>query len=112
VRAQQHQRPPRTPLGRELAVLYWRTLAEIVRNPTLLAMHCAMALVMGCLCGGIFLHISNDIAGAQNRLGARACCTSPAWQCFVKARRRCLGSMRGFCVAEGSQQAAVERERA
>ena len=65
----QHTKPPRTPLTRELAVLYWRTFTEIVRNPTLLAMHCAMAIVMGCLCGGIFYHMQNDIAGAQNRLG-------------------------------------------
>ncbi|KAK9908503.1 hypothetical protein WJX75_008761 [Coccomyxa subellipsoidea] len=65
-----HKKPPRAPLARELAVLFWRTLTEIIRNPTLLAMHCAMALVMGLLCGGIFYHIGNDIAGAQNRLGA------------------------------------------
>lgn len=66
----QHKKPPRTPITRELAVLYKRTFTEIIRNPTLLAMHCIMALVMGLLCGGIFYHISNDIAGAQNRLGA------------------------------------------
>jgi hypothetical protein len=66
---QKRQKPPRTPITRELAVLYWRTLTEIIRNPTLLAMHCAMAVIMGTLCGGIFYHISNDIAGAQNRLG-------------------------------------------
>ncbi len=65
----QHQKPPRTPITRELAVLYKRTFTEIIRNPTLLLMHCVMALVMGLLCGGIFWHISNDIAGAQNRLG-------------------------------------------
>ncbi len=66
---QKHRKPPRTPLARELAVLFWRTLTEIIRNPTLLAMHCAMAIIMGTLCGGIFYHIGNDIAGAQNRLG-------------------------------------------
>ena len=65
----QHKKPPRSPLTRELAVLYKRTFTEIIRNPTLLLMHCIMALVMGLLCGGIFYHISNDIAGAQNRLG-------------------------------------------
>lgn len=71
----QHKKPPRSPLTRELAVLYKRTFTEIIRNPTLLLMHCIMALVMGLLCGGIFYHISNDIAGAQNRLGeaSRAC---------------------------------------
>ena len=79
----QHQKPPRTPITRELAVLYKRTFTEIIRNPTLLLMHCVMALVMGLLCGGIFWHISNDIAGAQNRLGEAAqqmrrltCCCS------------------------------------
>ncbi len=67
--AQLHKKPARAPLARELAVLFWRTLTEILRNPTLLLMHCLMALIMGLLCGGIFYHISNDIAGAQNRLG-------------------------------------------
>ncbi|BDA44712.1 probable broad substrate specificity ATP-binding cassette transporter at C-terminar half [Coccomyxa sp. Obi] len=65
-----HKKPARAPLARELAVLFWRTLTEILRNPTLLLMHCLMALIMGVLCGFIFFHISNDIAGAQNRLGA------------------------------------------
>jgi hypothetical protein len=74
----QHKKPPRAPLARELAVLFWRTLTEIIRNPTLLAMHCAMALVMGLLCGGIFYHIGNDIAGAQNRLGAPTSALSAA----------------------------------
>ena len=73
----QHKKPPRTPITRELAVLYKRTFTEIIRNPTLLLMHCVMALVMGLLCGGIFWHISNDIAGAQNRLGTVLIQTAP-----------------------------------
>ena len=65
------RRPPaRTPLSRELAVLYWRTLTEIVRNPALLLMHCGMGAAMGALCGGIFFGLKFDIAGAQGRLGA------------------------------------------
>lgn len=64
-------RPPaRTPLSRELAVLFWRTLTEIVRNPALLMMHCGMGVAMGALCGGIFFGLQFDIAGAQGRLGA------------------------------------------
>ena len=64
------RKPARTPFGRELAVLFWRTLTEIWRNPSLLAMHCIMALTMGLLCGGIFYNLKFDIAGAQGRLGA------------------------------------------
>ena len=64
------RKPARTPFGRELAVLFWRTLTEIWRNPSLLAMHCVMAIVMGLLCGGIFYNLKFDIAGAQGRLGA------------------------------------------
>lgn len=79
----QHTKPPRTPLGRELAVLFWRTLTEIIRNPTLLAMHCAMAIIMGTLCGGIFYHIGNDIAGAQNRLGARRILHPGSPDCYI-----------------------------
>lgn len=64
-------RPPaRTSLSRELAVLFWRTLTEIVRNPALLLMHCGMGAAMGALCGGIFFGLKFDIAGAQGRLGA------------------------------------------
>jgi len=64
-------RPPaRTPLSREIAVLFWRTLTEIVRNPALLMMHCGMGIAMGALCGGIFFGLKFDIAGAQGRLGA------------------------------------------
>ena len=62
--------PARTPFSRELAVLFWRTLTEIVRNPALLMMHCGMGAAMGALCGGIFFGLKFDIAGAQGRLGA------------------------------------------
>lgn len=62
-------KPQRTPFFRELAVLFWRTLTEIIRNPALLGMHCAMSIAMGLLCGGIFYQLKFDIAGAQGRLG-------------------------------------------
>jgi hypothetical protein len=62
-------KPQRTPFFRELAVLFWRTLTEIIRNPALLGMHCAMSIAMGLLCGGIFFQLKFDIAGAQGRLG-------------------------------------------
>ena len=93
----QHTKPPRTPITRELAVLYKRTFTEIIRNPTLLLMHCVMALIMGLLCGGIFWHISNDIAGAQNRLGEAAqplrllsCCNNRGF-CAAEQPKQCLG---------------------
>ena len=63
-------KPARTPFLRELAVLFWRAGTEVVRNPALLLMHCAMGAVMGVLCGGIFYGLQFDIAGAQGRLGA------------------------------------------
>ena len=56
-------------LLRELAILYHRTFTEIWRNPALLMMHCIMSILIGILVGGIFYHVQNDFAGAQNRLG-------------------------------------------
>jgi hypothetical protein len=63
------KKPQRTPFLRELAVLFWRTLVEIIRNPALLTMHAGMSTIMGLLCGGIFFQLKWDIAGAQGRLG-------------------------------------------
>lgn len=34
-----HSAPRRASLSRELAVVFWRTLVDIVRNPTLLLLH-------------------------------------------------------------------------
>ncbi|KAK9811462.1 hypothetical protein WJX72_004287 [[Myrmecia] bisecta] len=54
---------------REMAVLFWRSCTEIIRNPTLLALHCGMSVAMGLLAGGIFNQLGFDIAGTQNRGG-------------------------------------------
>lgn len=58
-------------LSRELAVLYWRTLVDILRNPSLLLLHWVVAVGMGLLMGFIFYDVGLDISGAQNRAGAR-----------------------------------------
>ncbi|GAB4823317.1 hypothetical protein N2152v2_010363 [Parachlorella kessleri] len=56
-------------LSRELAVVFWRTLVDILRNPSLLILHWAMAVGMGVLMGAIFYNVGLDISGAQNRAG-------------------------------------------
>ena len=77
-------------------MLYKRTFTEIIRNPTLLLMHCVMALAMGLLCGGIFWKISNDIAGAQNRLGELARpALLPQLSCFTASLSCLSSSMKG-----------------
>ncbi len=57
-------------LTRQLAVLFWRALMDIVRNPTLLLLHWVMGLLMGLFGGCIFFGVGLDISGAQDRLGA------------------------------------------
>jgi ABC-type multidrug transport system ATPase subunit len=56
-------------LSRRLAVLFWRTAVDIIRNPTLLLLHWAMSLAMGVFVGCIFWQVGLDISGAQNRAG-------------------------------------------
>ena len=65
-------------LTTELAVLSWRTLVDIWRNPGLLLLHIGIGLVMGVLVGAIFLNLTNDVAGAQGRLGTPASAPPPA----------------------------------
>lgn len=57
-------------LSRQLAVLFWRALMDIIRNPTLLLLHWVMGLLMGLFGGCIFFGVGLDISGAQDRLGA------------------------------------------
>lgn len=57
-------------LRTELAVLSWRALTDIRRNPALLLLHMGIGIVMGVLVGAIFRNLTPDIAGAQGRLGA------------------------------------------
>ncbi|KAL4458955.1 hypothetical protein ABPG75_013820 [Micractinium tetrahymenae] len=61
--------PWRPSLSRELAVVFWRTLVDIVRNPALLLLHWVLALLMGAFVGAVFFDVSFDVSGAQNRVG-------------------------------------------
>ena len=75
----------RVALTTELAVLSWRTLVDIWRNPGLLLLHIGIGVVMGVLVGAIFLNLTNDVAGAQGRLGASASATLPTHIRFCKS---------------------------
>lgn len=61
----------RSRLWHELAVLFWRTLVDILRNPSLLLLHWGMAVGMGLLMGAVFWGVQLDIAGVQNRGGGQ-----------------------------------------
>lgn len=57
-------------LSRELAVLFWRTLTGIWRNPALLLLHWGLAIASGLLAGVIFFQV-----GAWAQVGGkRATC--------------------------------------
>jgi len=51
-------------------VLFWRAFADVLRNPLLAGLHAAGGLLLGLVVGAIFLRVSNDTSGAQNRVGA------------------------------------------
>lgn len=54
----------------EIRVLFWRTSQNILRHRSLLVLHVVLSLALA-LCGGlIFNHVTNDLAGFQNRSGA------------------------------------------
>ena len=78
------RRQQRVSLTMELAVLSWRTLVDIWRNPGLLLLHISIGAVMGVLVGAIFLNLTNDVAGAQGRLGTPAPATLPTHICFCE----------------------------
>jgi ABC-type multidrug transport system ATPase subunit/ABC-type multidrug transport system permease subunit len=65
------EKPPR-PAGftRQLAVMFWRTSMDIMRNPTLLVLHVSIAAIVGILNGAIFYQVEPDFSGVQNRMGA------------------------------------------
>jgi ABC-type multidrug transport system ATPase subunit len=86
---QQEQQPPKPPLppppppstprppalkrpgaARQLGVLFWRSLLDVLRNPLLAGLHAAGGLLLGLIVGAIFLRVANDTSGAQNRVGA------------------------------------------
>lgn len=60
------------PVGfsRQLAVMFWRTFVDIIRNPTLLLLHIGISTVAGVLVGAIFFQLGYDSIGVQNRMGA------------------------------------------
>lgn len=53
----------------QFRLLSGRAFKNLYRNPLLMGTHYAMAIVVALLCGGFFYHVTNDIAGFQNRLG-------------------------------------------
>ncbi|KAI8473210.1 MAG: hypothetical protein J3K34DRAFT_519217 [Monoraphidium minutum] len=65
-----HLNHPRRSLRREFGVLFWRSLADMLRNPMLTAFHAVGGLVLGLLVGIIFYQVELNTTGAQNRLGA------------------------------------------
>ena len=54
----------------ELDVLFQRTARNIIRHRSLLLMHVGISLLLGIGGGLIFHHVTNDLAGFQNRTGA------------------------------------------
>ncbi len=49
--------------ARQMTVLFWRSWVDIVRNPTLLRLHVAIAMVMGVLTGFVFWDLQLDNIG-------------------------------------------------
>jgi hypothetical protein len=104
-----HAHAPRAGLGRELSVLFWRTLVDIGRNPALLLLHWGTALAMGVFVGCIFWGVGLDISGAQNRAGgiffalAFFAFTSLTTVDLLMEERRLVGrEVRGGYYAPGS----------
>lgn len=58
------------PFGRQIGVLFWRGLLDMLRNPLLTAFHALGGLLLGLLVGIIFFGVKSDTSGAQNRVGA------------------------------------------
>lgn len=56
-------------IPRQLAVMFWRTWVDILRNPTLLALHVCISIFVGVIIGAIFWQLGFDSIGVQNRLG-------------------------------------------
>jgi ABC-type multidrug transport system ATPase subunit len=56
--------------ARECAVLYWRAFTNMRREPRLLMLHLAVALVLGLVVGAVFFRLDGSNVGLQNRLGS------------------------------------------
>ncbi|RLN94064.1 hypothetical protein BBJ28_00017554 [Nothophytophthora sp. Chile5] len=54
----------------EIRVLFVRTAQNILRHRSLLVLHVALSLSLALFGGLIFNHVTNDLAGFQNRMGA------------------------------------------
>ncbi|KAL4118279.1 hypothetical protein PRIC2_010605 [Phytophthora ramorum] len=54
----------------EIRVLFARTAQNILRHRSLLVLHIALSLSLALFGGLIFNHVTNDLAGFQNRMGA------------------------------------------
>lgn len=59
----------RVSYARQFIILSQRTWKNLYRNPMLMLMHYAMAIVLGVLSGFLFYGLTGDIPGFQNRLG-------------------------------------------
>ncbi|EHA54731.1 ABC transporter [Pyricularia oryzae 70-15] len=59
----------RVSYARQFVILSRRTWINLYRNPMLMLMHYAMAILLGVLSGFLFYGLTSDIAGFQNRLG-------------------------------------------
>jgi hypothetical protein len=55
----------RCPLGREVGVLFWRSLTDMLRNPMLTAFHAAGGLVLGLLVGVLFYQVRGGGGGGS-----------------------------------------------
>jgi hypothetical protein len=65
-------------------ILCHRSLKILFRNPYLLTGHYTVAVIIGFLCGFLFWHVTNDLAGFQNRLGVFFfLCTLFAFSCLT-----------------------------
>ncbi|GLE05804.1 hypothetical protein PINS_up014985 [Pythium insidiosum] len=61
---------PSRSLWIELSVLFRRTALNIFRHRSLLLLHLALSILLALFGGLIFNHVTNDLAGFQNRSGA------------------------------------------
>ncbi|TDH71903.1 hypothetical protein CCR75_000983 [Bremia lactucae] len=61
--------PPRS-MVIEIRVIFARTMQNIFRHRSLLVLHTALSVSLAVFGGLIFNHVTNDLAGFQNRMGA------------------------------------------
>nr|CCA24987.1 ATPbinding Cassette (ABC) Superfamily putative [Albugo laibachii Nc14]CCA26515.1 ATPbinding Cassette (ABC) Superfamily putative [Albugo laibachii Nc14] len=54
----------------EFRVLFWRTGVNLLRERSLFRLHLFLSTALGLIGGLIFSHVTNDLAGFQNRSGA------------------------------------------